>query len=214
MFTLVSASGGYVRQSSVSSGESGRGAEPAQGEEGQRGGASFDIRVPSANLSSAIAALAHLGHVRSETDTTNDVTDEHSSLDRSLAQAQAERSSLLAQLRKATGEPEVALYKARLRAVDEHIGQLQSKLRGLDQHVTYTSISLSLTPESPSGGAGAGGLTPGGAAHDAATILDTALAVLVIAAAALLPVAAIVIAAWAAFVLTRRRLREQALDAS
>jgi len=214
VFTIVSAVGGYVRQSSVSSGEPSRGVEPVHGEEDQRGGASFDIRVPSANLSSAIAALAHLGHVRSETNTTNDVTDQHTSTDRSLALAQAERASLLAQLRKTTAESEAARLKSRLHAIDEHIGQLQRQLRALDQRVTYTSLSLSLTPESSRGGAGAGGLTPGGAAHDAATILAVALAVVLIAAAALLPVAAVVFALWAAFALTRRRLREQALDTS
>src|SRR6202043_148134 len=109
VFTLVSAYGGYVRQSSVSSGEPGRGAEPLHGEEGERGGASFDIRVPSANLSGAIAALAPLGHVRSETNTTNDLTDQHSALRSALGEAQAERASLLARLRKATGEAEIAL---------------------------------------------------------------------------------------------------------
>jgi hypothetical protein len=215
VFTLVSAFGGYVRQSSVSSGEPARGVEPAHSEEGQRGGASFDIRVPSANLSGAIAALAHLGHVRSENDTTNDVTDQHASLRTALGEAQAERSSLLAQLRQATAEPEGALLKARLHAVDERIGQLERQLRALDQRVTYTSLALSLTAEAPSGGAATGGdLTPGGAAHDAATILDAALAVLVIGAAALLPVTALGIAAWIAIATTRRRLREHALDAS
>ena len=62
VFTLASAFGGYVKQSNVSSGG------PAQG------GANFDIRLPSSNLSSAIAALSHLGHVRSENDATNDVS--------------------------------------------------------------------------------------------------------------------------------------------
>src|SRR5207237_699270 len=114
VFTLVSAFGGYVRQSSVSSGSSGE------------DGASFDVRLPSARLSAATAAL---------------------------------------------------------------------------------------TPEASSG-ASSGNLTPGAAAKDAARILDAALAVLVLAAAALLPLAVILIAGWAAIALTRRRLREQALDAS
>ena len=213
VFTLVSAYGGYVRQSSVSSGEAGRGAEPLHGEEGQRGGASFDIRVPSANLSDALAALAHLGHVRSENNTTNDVTDQHASLRGALGEVQAERSSVLAQLRKATDEGEIAVLKSRLHTLDERIGQLQGQLRSLDQRVTYTSLAFSLTPESSSAGAGSGDLTPGGAAHDAAAILDAALAVFVLAAAALLPLAAIVTAGSMTIAATRRRLRERALDA-
>ena len=204
VFTLVSAFGGYVRQSSVSSGE------PRQGEEA---GASFDIRVPSANLSGTIAALAHLGHVRSENNTTNDVTAQHTALRGSLSEAQAERSSVLAQLRKATAEAQVAALEARLHALDARIARVEGALQALDQRVTYTSLALSLTPES-SAGAVSGDLTPGGAAHDAAKILDAALAVVVIAAAALLPLGAFAIAAWVAVALTRRRMREQALDAS
>jgi|GEM_PF-5715371 len=204
VFTLVSAFGGYVRQSSVSSGEA---------HQGEEAGASFDIRVPSANLSGATAALAHLGHVRSENNTTNDVTAQQTSLRSSLSEVQAERSSVLAQLREATAEAEVAALKARVHALDARVARLEGALRALDQRVTYTSLALSLTSES-SAGAASGDLTPGGAAHDAAKILDAALAVLVIAAAALLPLGALAIAAWVAVALTRRRMREQALDAS
>ena len=201
VFTLASAFGGYVKQSNVSSGG------PLQG------GASFDVRLPSANLAAAIAALSHLGHVRSENDTTNDVTDQLSSLQRSLGGLQAERSSLLRQLAAASEAQQAAALKARLRGVEAHISQLQGALRALSARIAYTSLALSLTPES-SGGAASGDLTPGGAAGDAARILDAALAVLVIGAAAALPLAVIVLAGWIAVVLLRRRLREQALDAS
>jgi hypothetical protein len=201
VFTLASAFGGYVKQSNVSSGG------PLQG------GASFDVRLPSANLPAAIAALSHLGHVRSENDTTNDVTDQLSSLQRSLGGLQAERSSLLRQLAAASEAQQAATLKARLHAVEARISQLQGALRALSARIAYTSLALSLTPES-SGGAASGDLTPGAAAGDAARILDAALAVLVIGAAAVLPLAAIVLAGWIAVVLLRRRLREQALDAS
>ncbi|MCW3029804.1 MAG: protein kinase [Solirubrobacterales bacterium] len=201
VFTMASAFGGYVKQSNVSSGG------PLQG------GASFDIRLPSSKLPSAIAALSHLGHVRSENDTTNDVTDQLSSLRRSLGGLEAERSSLLRQLAAASEAQQAARLKARLHAVEARISQLQGTLRALTARIDYTSLALTLTPES-SGGAASGELTPGAAAGDAARILDAALAVLVIGAAAVLPLAVIVIAGWTAVALTRRRLREQALDAS
>jgi hypothetical protein len=97
--------------------------------------------------------------------------------------------------------------------VEARISQLQGALRALTARIAYTSLALSLTPE-PLSGAASGDLTPGAAAGDAAQILDAALAVLVIGAAAALPLAAIILAGWIAVVLTRRRLREQALDAS
>jgi hypothetical protein len=199
VFSLVSAYGGYVAQSSVSS--------------GQEGGASFDARVPAGNLAGAIAALSHLGHVRSETDTTNDVTDRYDALRRSLGDARAERASLLKQLAAAGSSAQAASIAARLRAVEARIAGLQGALRALTNRIDYTPLALSLTPERAPA-ASSGGLTPGGAAGDAARVLDAALAVLVIAAAAALPIALVGLAAWGALALTRRRLREQALDAN
>jgi Domain of unknown function (DUF4349) len=201
VFTLASAFGGYVKQSNVSSGA------PLQG------GANFDIHLPSATLPSAIAALSHLGHVRSENDTTNDVTDQLSSLRRSLGGLEAERSSLLRQLAAASESQQAARLKARLQTAEARISQLQRTIRGLTARVDFTSLALSLTPEA-SGAAASGDLTPGAAAGDAAKILEAALAVLVIGGAAVLPLAVILIAGWSAVALTRRRLREQALDAS
>jgi hypothetical protein len=201
VFTLAGRFGGYVEQSNVSSGAAGQ------------GGASFDVRLPSSRLATAIAALSGLGHVRSENDTTNDVTDELNSLQRSLGELQAERSSLLRQLAGASEAQQAATLKARLHAVDVRIAQLGGTLRVLTARINYTSLALSLTPEA-SAGAASGDLTPGAAARDAARILDAALAVLVIGAAAVLPLAVMIIAASIAVAVIRRRLREQALDAS
>jgi hypothetical protein len=201
VFTLVSTFNGYVRQSNVSSGGPGQ------------AGASFDLRIPSANLTGAIAALSHLGHVRSENDTTNDVTDQFNSLQGSLGDLNAERASLLRQL-AATSDPQArAALKARLQYVEREISQVQGQLGALRARVNYTALALSLTAESAAA-AKQGDLTPGGAAKDAAQILQAALAVVVLGAAALFPFGVIVLAAWMLVSSSRRRLREQALDAS
>jgi hypothetical protein len=200
VFALSSSYGGYVAQSNVSTGA------PPQG------GASFDVRLPSSKLPSAIAALSHLGRVRSENNTTSDVTDQLGSLRRSLAGLAAERSSLLRQLAAATEAGPVQTLKEQLHRVEASISQVQGAVRALLTRVDYTSLALTLTTE-PSAGASSGYLTPGAAAGEAARILDAALAVLVIAAAAVLPLAAIVLLGWMAVALGRRRLREHALDA-
>jgi hypothetical protein len=201
VFSLASSYGGYVAQSNVSTGS------PPQG------GASFDVRLPSSKLSAAIAALSHLGRVRSENNSTNDVTDQLGSLRRSLAGLQAERSSLLRQLAAATEAGPAQTLKERLHRVEASISHVQAAVRALVARVDYTSLALTLTAES-SAGAASGDLTPGAAAGDAARILDAALAVLVIGGAAALPLAAIVLLGWIAVALGRRRLREHALDAS
>jgi hypothetical protein len=198
---VVNEFNGYVQQSNVSSGDS------------SQAGASFDVRVPSSNLARAIAALSHLGHVRSENGTTNDVTDQFESLRRSLAELGAERGSLLRQLAAASEAQQADRLKARIHSIDRRISDQQGALHALNARVNYTSLALSLTSES-SPGAASGDLTPGGAARDAARILDAALAVIVLGAAAMFPLGLLLIAAWMIVTVTRRRLREQALDAS
>jgi hypothetical protein len=201
VFTIVSSLGGYVRQSNVSSGAPGQGA------------ASFDVRVPSSNLSRAIAELSQLGHVRTENDLTNDVTEQFNSLQSSLGSYQRQRASLLRQLAAASEPRPQAALKARLRAVQRRISQLQEELTALRTRVNYSSLALTLTAEAPVGSK-QGNLTPGAAARQAGQILEAALSVLVLCVAAVVPLAALVLAGWAVAVSMRRRLREQALDAS
>jgi hypothetical protein len=200
VFTLAGAFHGYVQQSNVSSGSG-------------EGGASFTLRLPSANVTAAVAALAHLGHVRSENETSNDVTEAHASLERSLGDARAERASLLAQLSRAVEPERIESLKAQLRAVEARLAGLESSLHALDSRVDFTNIALSLTPERQQS-VSAGALTPGGALHDAGGILVAGLAVLVLAAAVLVPLGVVAGAASLGLAGARRRLREQALDAS
>jgi hypothetical protein len=202
VFALVSSFGGYVRSSNVASGE-------GEGE----GGASFQARVPSGRLPAAIAALSHLGHVRSENENTSDVTEAYDSLQRSLGAARAQRTSLLRQLAATSEAARAQEIEARLRSAEQRIGELETSLHSLTARIDYTPLALSLTPEHAQGQGALGGLTPGDAAGTAARLLGTALAVLLVAAAAALPLAAIALAAWLALTLARRRLREQALDA-
>jgi hypothetical protein len=199
VFTIVSSFNGYVRQSNVSSGGPGQGA------------ASFDIRVPSANLANAIAALSGLGHVRSENNTTNDVTDQFTSLQSSLATLRAERASLLKQLARASEVHEEARLKDRLRYVDAQISQQQGALGALSNRINYTALAFSLTAEAAAASKHSE-LTPGAAARNAGKILEAALAVLLLAVAAVLPLGFIALAAWVVIASTRKRLREQALD--
>jgi hypothetical protein len=199
VFTIVSSFNGYVRQSNVSSGGPGQGA------------ASFDIRVPSANLANAIAALSGLGHVRSENNTTNDVTDQFNSLQSSLATLRAERASLLKQLARASEGQEEARLKARLRYVDAQISQQQGALGALSNRIHYTALAFSLTAEAAAASKHSE-LTPGAAARNAGKILEAALAVLVLAVAAVLPLGFVALAAWVVIASARKRLCEQALD--
>ncbi|HXW58226.1 MAG TPA: DUF4349 domain-containing protein [Solirubrobacteraceae bacterium] len=200
VFTIVNSFHGYVQQSSTTSGSA------------QEGGASFQLRVPSSSISGTLAALSQLGRVLSETNTTSDVTEQLSSLQRSLGSARAERAALIAQIAHTSERSSVEALRGRLRGVDARIAGLQTSLRSLSSQVATTPISLTLTGEAPAQASSSGDLTPGGAVRDAGEILSTALAVLLIALAATLPVALALALAWSAITTARRRQREQTLD--
>jgi hypothetical protein len=200
VFALANVYHGYVQESNVSSGNS------------EQAGAAFQVKLPSTSLAAAIAAFIQIGHVRSENQTSNDVTEQYGSLQRSLGDARAERSSLLKQLAAATAEQQAATLKARLSAVERKLAGLERSLGALDKRVNYTTVALSLTPEAQ--GVAAGSLTPGGAVGDAGEILATAVAILLLALTAAVPLAVVVAVGWLAVTRTRRRLREQALDVS
>ena len=97
--------------------------------------------------------------------------------------------------------------------METRISQQQGTLRALSDRINYTSLALSLTPEAAAASKH-NDLTPAAAARDAGQIVEAAIAVVVIGLAALLPLGAVALAAWLVIVSTRRRLREQALDAS
>jgi hypothetical protein len=199
VFSLASTYHGYVQESDVSAGS----AAPS--------GATFQVHLPSSSLTAAIAAFAQIGRVRSESQTTNDVTEQHSSLLGAIGYTKAELSSLLKRLAQATGEPTIAVLKSEIRSAESHVAALERSLGSLDDRVEYTDVALSLTPESQSASA-TGDLTPSGALNDSQSILSTAVAAVVLVLAAVLPLAAVVGVALLAASLTRRRLRERALD--
>jgi hypothetical protein len=208
VFALVSAAGGYVNSSSVSS-SAGSGA----GDAGSEGGATFEVRLPSGAVASTIASLSQLGHVRSETDNTNDVSERYGSLTGSLQDARAQRSGLLKQIAATAEGARREGLEAQLHAVERTIASLQQSLSSLRTRIDMTPLALSLTPERGSGGGAAPApFTPGGAASAAAEVLSAALAVLLIAAAAALPAALVALCVWGAFAAARRRRREQALS--
>jgi hypothetical protein len=201
VFGIVTAAGGIVQSSNVAS--------------GQGAGASFDLRIPASRVSDTVARLAKLGHVRSETNSTLDVTKAFTSLGTRLSDASAERRGLLRQLAKAVTANETASIKARLRLVEAQINSIQSQLRVLRTRTDYARVSLELVPQYKHEVVPAhhgSGLTPGRALHDAGHVLAVAGAVALLALIVALPVAVLALLAWLAARPVVRRRREHALD--
>jgi hypothetical protein len=201
VFGIVTAAGGVVQSSNVASGEG--------------AGASFDLRVPSGRVTQTVARLAKLGHVRSETNSTLDVTKSYTSLSTRLADAGAERRGLLRRLAKAVTQNETDSIKARLRLVESQINGLQSSLRALRNRTDYARVSLELVPRHGQAVVPVhhgSRLTPARALHDAGRVLAVAGAVGLLALIVALPLAALALLGWLAARPFKRRRREQALD--
>jgi hypothetical protein len=180
------------------------------------GNASFQLSVPSANLSATLTALSRLreANVVSRTDATADITGQVGGAGERLAVARALRRSLLTQLAAATTTQQVDSIRLQLRSADASINSDLSTLRGLQRQVAYSRIALTIQAAARPAPAPATGssFTIGRAAHDAGRVLVVVAGVGLIVLAVLVPVGLVAaLAAWVAIAVRRRR-REQALD--
>src|SRR4051794_28985952 len=169
--------GGYVYTSNVS----------ANGENGQ---ATFDLRIPTTRLDEAMAALSRLGHVRSRTETSQDITARFSSALSRLEDARAERQALLRALAVATTQPEIDSIRARLSIARQRIVSAKNELFAARRASNLARIGVTVLGVGTSEGAATGGgkpWTPGQALHDALHVLSVAASVLIVGLAGAIP---------------------------
>jgi hypothetical protein len=209
VFDVVGQEKGVVRSSQVTAATS------------SNGYATFNLSIPSANLSSTVTRLSGLQHSRvvSRTDGTQDVNGPYLSDQRRLTDAQALRTSLLKQLAKATTQAQIDSLQARIHTAEAQINSDQATLHRLQYQISFSQLSVTVNGGPvplplASGSHSSGGFTIGRAAHDAVKVLTVAAGVALIALAALVPLALLVaLIVWIRLALHRRR-REQALDAA
>jgi len=195
--------GGFVVSSKVS-------ASPGGGE------GYFQLRIPTRNLDAAMAALSRLANVRERAQSQQDITAEVVSARSRLKDARTERKSLLRQLGEADTPTETESIRRRLDIVAREIQAARAGLRRVDNRAAFSTVSVTLVADRGVGAAGGGSdddWTPGDAARDALRVLEVAAGVALIVLAVLLPLALLAGLAAIAARWTRRRRREQALDA-
>jgi hypothetical protein len=190
---------GFVLRSNVSGGDRGR------------AGATLELRIPSDKLQSALRDLSELAHVRSRTQTTQDITARFVSARSRLNDAVAERRALLRQLGRAVTINETASIRASLRLANRRIAAVRSDLRSLRNRVNFSTVSVAIEADESIKASG-GNWTPGDALRDARDILRTTLGILLVSLAVLLPLVALSLVAWFAARGVRRGYRERALD--
>lgn len=209
VFNVVGHENGVVKSSQITAGGPGGGY------------ASFSLSIPSAKLSDTLNQLSALPYARvaSRTDSTQDVNGRYLNIRHRLQDARALRTSLLGQLAAATTAEQVASLTAQIHDAEASIASDEATLRGLQSQIDFSSLTVTVNqlgpiPVDQPPSTGSGGFTLGRAAHDALRVLTVAAGVILIALAALVPVALLVaLALWLATA-SRRRRREQALDAA
>jgi Domain of unknown function (DUF4349) len=188
--------GGFVLRSNLSSDD-----------EGATG--SFELRIPSARLREALADLAGLATVRSQSQTGQDVTREHVTARDRLQAARAERRSLLRRLEAAVTDEEAEAIRRRLDLVAGEINGLRGQLRDLRLRTDYAIVTVELEGEDGDSGSGSGSFDD--AVGDAGDLLVTLAGALIRILAIVLPLGLIALIAWLTSRAFRRRRRESAL---
>ena len=189
---------GFVLSSSISGGDDGR------------AGATLDLRIPARRLQAALRDLSQLAHVRSRTQSSQDVTAAVVSAKSRVNQLRAERRGLLKRLAGAETSKETASIRARLRVVNRQIASARSSLRGLRDRVRFAAVSVVV--EADGAAKGDGTWTPADALQDALSILGVSLAIALVSVAVLIPVSLLLLLGWLGYRRNLRGHREQALD--
>jgi hypothetical protein len=179
----------------------------------QLGHASFTLRIPAAELPSALGDLSNLGHVVSRTDGGRDITSRFVSAQKRIAALERTRQNLLRQLADAVTVLEQESIRRRLAIVEAQLSAAQDDLDAARQRVNLVPVSVTIDADRGlSGGGDAGGWTFGDAVDDAGKILSVTAGVLLVSAAVLGPLAILAALIWLGTRAAARLRRERALD--
>jgi hypothetical protein len=170
----------------------------------------YELRIPAAALRPALADLAGLATVSSQSQSEQDVTRRHVTTQDRLQAARAERRSLLRRLELATTDEEAEAIRRRLDIVAAEINGLRGLLRDLRLRTNYAVVTVDLSGTGESSGAGAGGSLDD-AVDDAGDLAVGLAGVLIRIAAIAGPLAALGGLGWVAARILRRRRRESVL---
>ncbi len=174
---------------------------------GDGGRASFDLRIPAANLQPALADLSELASVASRDEGTLDITAPFVSAEQRFDEAKAEVDALVAQLAEAASGAEIDSIKARLAIARPELAAARAELASLKQRAGFSRLSVAIIS-----GGDADGWSLGDAADDALGVLEDLAGAGLVALAVIVPLG--LLAGLGAVVIARlrRRRREAALD--
>jgi hypothetical protein len=199
VFEAVHAHDGIVMRSSTSEGEPGA------------AGAHFELLIPSARLSDALAALSEIDEVRSRHEATADITAPTVNVGEMLQDAKARIDSLLGQLEAAETESEREAVEAELAQERRHRALLRSRFQHLQRRADLSRVLVRIETGASEDSSGGGAWGVDDALGDAGRVLAVAAAITVVALAILGPIALIALLAWLTHRAWVRRERRRVL---
>jgi hypothetical protein len=190
--------GGYVQSSNV------------QVQQQGSSEATLALRLPSARLAAALAAIARLAPVHAENQSLQDITGAYDAAHRQLSDAEAEQRALLHALAAASTEAQIESLHARLAASRAAIARAQSSVNSISARASTSEVEVSILGDTH---AGSEGLTLHRGLHDAGQILLVVVISILILAAVLVPLAVLLAGVGGVLGAWRRYQRERALNA-
>ena len=172
--------------------------------------ATLALRLPSARLAAALAAIGRLAPVRAENQSLQDITGAYNAAHRQLSDAEAEQRALLRALAAASTEGQIDSLHARLAASRSAIARAQSSVNSISARASTSEVEVSILGDARAGNEG---LTLHKGLHDAGQVLLVVAIAILILAAILVPFALLIAGVAGARRTWRRYQREQALNA-
>ncbi|MBI2692019.1 MAG: DUF4349 domain-containing protein [Solirubrobacterales bacterium] len=179
---IVDRYGGYVASSRV------------RGGEGNSGRATFALMIPAAQYKPALASISKLAHVRSRSQSSEDITTAVNSADRQLDRTTARANRLGNQLEAAETPAQRAALGRQLARANSAKRAAARQVRANRARVNYVPIALTILADKTAANKDKGEIAK--AFDKAGEILTAVAAALIIVLAALIPIALIGAALW------------------
>jgi hypothetical protein len=194
--------GGYVQSSHV------------QVRQGGASEATLSLSIPSAKLSSTIAALGRIAPLRAVNQESQDITEPFDTARRRLGDDEAVRRALLRALAAAETQGEIESLRDRLSGNRATISRDRAAVHAVSQRAANSQLEVTITGAAGHAGSSHAheGLTLRRGLRDAGHVLAGVGAVLLIALAVIVPLALVALALDALRRAWLRRRREAVLD--
>jgi hypothetical protein len=105
------------------------------------------LRVPSAEFTSLVAAVAGLGKVQSQSEQGQDVTGEVVNIAARIANLQAEEAALRTLVQQAGSIPDILTVQNELFGVEQQVEELSAQQSSLYDRATFATLTVSVSPK-------------------------------------------------------------------